>query len=212
MTPKAHHSSLIPLSFVLAIGGVCVLTQPGTVRGEPPALPLPPAFPTDAEATMNALCPTDIPDAAIVAAPTSDGAALLFLSPRHAVQMRRRVRVLSNMPPHGTVAPIDRSAPREGEIAASEPIASAQYVAGGAVLRLTARDPALIADVQAHPIEYAQRLAGDTCPLHPDTMPVLPADAKRAASPPTTEMPPGIIPGVGGISSGPMTNVPGLGF
>jgi hypothetical protein len=213
MTPNKDHPQLASISFALAVGSACALplVHAAAARAEPPP-PMPGAYLTPAEQTMTFACPSDVPDAAIVTTPTSEGAELLFLSPRHTIELRRRVRVLSRMPGHGSVARVNRSAPNEAEIAATEPAAAARNVPGGAVLRLTARDAALIADVQAHPIEYAQRLAGDTCALRGDATPVLPADGKKAASPPTLQVPPGIVPGVGGVDAGPMLNVPGLAF
>src|SRR5436190_24286625 len=64
------------------------------------------------EAPHARKCPTDVPGTTIVAASISDGAALLFFAPRHAVgELRKRVRALSAHQNEGAVTPPETAPP-----------------------------------------------------------------------------------------------------
>ena len=207
---KQIQKSLALALLVLAVCGAPALSRPSTAHADPPP-PTRAEATTRADAAQRAACPTDIPGTAIVATPVNDGAELLFFAPRNQAEMRRRVRALSNRPTEDAAVPEGPNAPTAAEIVARQPRASVRNVRGGAVLKLVARNLDQLADVQAHALEYAQSLAGDQCPLLGDS-PVLPNDAKKAAAPASVQVPAGIVPGVGGVSSGPLTSVPGLGF
>jgi hypothetical protein len=181
---------------VFAVGSAATLALPQAARADAPQLT--PAGAPLPGATQSSTCPTDIPGTSVFATPINDGIELLFLAPRrrNVAEMRRRVRALSNASHVQS-----QSAVVSSETGAPAPAVAVRDVDGGAMLRLTPSDPEQVADLQAHAFNYAQRLAGYDCSLLRDTP--RPGDVRKPAAPANVQLPPGIVPNVGGLTVAP---------
>ena len=176
--PKPIHRSLAPTLFLVAVCSASALVRPSAAHaqasGLTPMQPPPPRTGLSARST----CPTDLPGTSIFTTPIGDGVELLFLAPRNANEMRSRVRALVRSHQRRAAAAAESIVPLPPEPPA--PIATVYDIDGGAMLKLTPRDANQLADVQAHALEYAQRLAGDSCILLRDT-PAMSADRLKPA-------------------------------
>ncbi len=165
----------------------CATTAPSPPVAEP--LPQPMRAAEHAAGTGSGRgdvpCPTDLRGTVVFATPLEDGAAMLFIAPPgpKVDELRRRVQALA------------ARAPSE----AGGPIAAADDIESGARLKLTPRRPDGIDDVQRNVFDYAQRLAGATCPLVRDEL-SHPEGTTAGTDHTLMPVPPGIIPGVGGLA------------
>jgi hypothetical protein len=211
--PEFIHRPLTP-KLVLAICAGSVVLHGAVVRADSPV----PAASNPAApqaALPRELCPTDIPGTSIVAAPISDGAALLFFAPRDVGELRRRVHALAAIQNRGAItppeaAPVTREPPSQAE--PHEPIASVFDVHGGVMLKFTPSKVDQLADVQDRALEYAQRLAGGNCQLPRDQSTVIRKGTPRQIAPRTAQIPAGIVPGVSGLDTPAVVVTPSLGF
>ena len=192
MQLRFEHSLAVALLTLIG----CTSAPPTLPTAEPTAQPQPIAAGQRAERGQSgrgsSRCPTALRGTVVFATPLDDGAAVVFIAPPgpKVEELRRRVRSLARSP---------------GK--APAPLAAVDDVESGARLKLTARRPEELGDVQTNVFEHAQRLVGATCPLMRDEL-AHPARTGVGADSTIMPVPPGIIPGVGML--GP-TGVPSTG-
>lgn len=196
-TPKSK-SLLLVAGLMFAVCAPALLA-PVSVRAQDPP--------------HGANCPTDVPNTSIVAAPISDGAALIFFAPRHVGELRKRVHALAAHQNEGAVTPPETAPPvvrkLEPETEPHEPLATVYDVHGGVMLKLTPSKVDQLADVQARALDYAQRMVGGECPLPRAEGTVIRSGTPRPQVTNHAQLPSGAVPGTPAIDT-PAVVVPSL--